>query len=308
MDEIKISVVIFDMHVPGMVELCRAAVEAATTNMDVEIAEAKTPEERIQKMREAKGEYILLLNSGVAIGEDALRTVCYLMDEQTDIGAVGFKMMDARGCFISESRRTKPSFWSFFCDKVGLSSLFPKSNLFNGHHYPLLGIGKKSKVDVVSDTCMMIRREALEKGGFPDCSSSKYDLGTILSLHILSAGYTNYYLPERVLTFLSRGSKKGKNTHKRLLIQTREESFEKIKAASINRMPGLDFVNLWDLDIERVMDSICRSNQMKNFTDIAFSFPDVRFEQMILLMDKMPNKKTAYHIYIKKSGLLISSK
>lgn len=35
-------------------------------------------------------------------------------------------------------------------------------------------------------------------------------------------------------------------------------------------MPELEHVNLWDLDEERVMDAICRRNQMKEFTDYAF--------------------------------------
>ena len=49
---------------------------------------------------------------------------------------------------------------------------------------------------------------------------------------------------------------------------------------------------------ERVMDAICRRNQMKRFTDLAFCYPDVRFEQMLLLMDKMVDKKINYHIVI----------
>ena len=42
-------------------------------------------------------------------------------------------------------------------------------------------------------------------------------------------------------------------------------------------MPELEHVNLWDLDGERVMDAICRRNQMKEFTDYAFCYPDARF-------------------------------
>ena len=67
----------------------------------------------------------------------------------------------------------------------------------------------------------------------------------------------------------------------------------------------LEFVNLWDLDVERVMDAICRKNQMKGFTDYAFCFPDARYEQMLLFMDKLVNKKAVYHIYTKKSGRLV---
>ena len=57
--------------------------------------------------------------------------------------------------------------------------------------------------------------------------------------------------------------------------------------------------------VERVMDAICRKNQMKGFTDYAFCFPDARYEQMLLFMDKLVNKKAVFHIYTKKSGRLV---
>lgn len=95
--------------------------------------------------------------------------------------------------------------------------------------------------------------------------------------------------------------------HSRILILCREDNFEEVKKACVKRMPGLEFVNLWDLDSERVMDAICRRNQMKGFTDYAFCFPDVRFEQMLLFMDTLVNKKAMFHIYTKKSGRLVSA-
>ncbi|GAB6394764.1 MAG: glycosyl transferase family 2 [Bacteroidales bacterium] len=100
--------------------------------------------------------------------------------------------------------------------------------------------------------------------------------------------------------------KEKKSKRRRLLILCREAHFETIKAIAVKRFPELEYVNLWDLDIERAMDAICRRNQMKAFTDIAFCYPDVRFEQMLLFMDTLVNKKTVYHIYNKVSGQLVS--
>lgn len=99
---------------------------------------------------------------------------------------------------------------------------------------------------------------------------------------------------------------KTKYKHKRVLVLCREENFETIKAACIKRMPELEYVNLWNLDEERVLDAICRRNQMKEFTDYAICYPDARFEQLLLLMDFMVSKKVTYHIYCKDSGQLIS--
>ena len=92
--------------------------------------------------------------------------------------------------------------------------------------------------------------------------------------------------------------RKPRAKHRRLLVLCREEEFEKVKAACVKRMPDLEYVNLWNLNEERVMDAICRRNPMKRFTDLVFCYPDVRFEQMLLLMDKVADKRINYHIVI----------
>lgn len=101
--------------------------------------------------------------------------------------------------------------------------------------------------------------------------------------------------------------KKGKRLkHRRMLILCPEDRFEELKKAGVKRIPELEYVNLWDLDTERVMDAICRRNQMKGFTDYMFYHPGVRFEQMLLFMDKLPNKKATFHIYCEESKQLIT--
>lgn len=100
--------------------------------------------------------------------------------------------------------------------------------------------------------------------------------------------------------------RRQKVAHRRVLILCREAQFDVVKKACVKQMPDLEFVNHWDLEEERVMDAINRKNQMKSFTDYAFCYPDVRFEQMILFMDKLVNKKTVCHVYHHESGVLIS--
>ena len=38
---------------------------------------------------------------------------------------------------------------------------------------------------------------------------------------------------------------------------------------------------------------------------LRFLLPHARYEQMLLFMDKLVNKKAVYHIYTKKSGRLV---
>ncbi len=102
------------------------------------------------------------------------------------------------------------------------------------------------------------------------------------------------------------GVKSTQLKHRRLLILCKEEHLAAVKAACTARMPELEHINHWNLSEERVMDAISRRNQMKKFTDYAFCFPDVRFEQMLRFMDTLVDKKVTYHIYSKESGQLIS--
>lgn len=128
--------------------------------------------------------------------------------------------------------------------------------------------------------------------------------GLLVSLLIRLAVLIRASLHVVLRPFMS--TKPRKVSRRRLLVLSGEESFETVKAACVKRIKKLEHVNHWNLDENRVMDSICRSNQMKGFTDIAFCYSDVRFEQLLLLMDKMPDKRITYHIYNKKSGVLVS--
>lgn len=100
-------------------------------------------------------------------------------------------------------------------------------------------------------------------------------------------------------------SGKGKKKT-RLLVLCDETHFETVKKACVATIPQPEFINHWNLNEERVLDAINRRNQMKGFTDIVFAYPDMRFEQMLLFMDVMPNKSMTYHIYNKHNERLIS--
>jgi GT2 family glycosyltransferase len=388
-EDIKVSVVIVNYNVKFFLEQCLLSVRAATAGMDAEVfvVDNHSSDDSIeylrpkfpgvtfignkdnpgfavannQAIRLCRGEYVLLLNPDTIIGEESIRTLCFFLDEHTDAGGIGVKMMDGHGVFLPESKRNFPSPWVSFCKIFGLSRLFPRSKVFARYSLPYLNPNKQHKVNVLAGAFMMIRHEALDKAGLLDEAFFMYGEDIDLSYRLVLGGYANYYIPERILHYKGESTKRDdisfvtnfygamrifykkyyprsgwlmsfliklaislkvlgailtrsvktkkkakKIKNRRVLVLCREANFEPVKAACIKCMPELEYVNLWDLDAERVMDAICRRNQMKSFTDIAFCYPDVRFEQMLLFMDTMVNKKTIYHIYNKESGQLVS--
>ncbi|MDH6357537.1 glycosyltransferase [Parabacteroides sp. PF5-9] len=331
MYETKLSILIFNYTSKPLLEQCLYAVQAATTGMDLELFiiddhssdEIKpfvtehfphiTPDDnqinftttKEDAIRQSQGEYILLLNSNTIIGEESLRTLCFFMDEHPKIGLLGSKLIDIHGVFRPESKQRFPSWLTAFCKKTGLVHLFPQSRSELSH----LNENKQHKVDVLPDTFLLIRHEAFDQTRRPEGELNYQEAHIEHCYRIMQAGYKNYYYPERILYFdpLSPPAKKKKKIkHRRLLILCEEDHFETIKAIAVKQMPELEYVNLWDLDVERVTDAICRRNQMKGFTDYVFCYPDARFEQMLLFMDKMVNKNSNYHFYNLKNKRFFS--
>lgn len=385
--ETKLSVVIVNYNVKYFLEQCLYSVRAAVAGMDAEVfvvdnnstdgsveyLRPKFPEVTFienkdnpgfakannQAIRQCSGEYVLLLNPDTVVGEESIRSLCFQMDEDPEIGAIGVKMLNGHGVFLAESKRSFPSPWVSFCKIFGLSGWFPNSRVFARYSLPYLSEDKPHKVEVLAGAFMLLRHEALDRVGLLDESFFMYGEDIDLSYRMVMGGYKNLYVPERILHYKGECTKKGDlkyikafygamlifykkyyphsgwlmriliqlavllkalwatlsrpfrreakpAKHRRLLVLCREEHFEEIKAACAKAMPNLEHINLWDLDVERVMDAICRKNQMKGFTDYAFCFPDARFEQMLLFMDTLVNKKAIHHIYVMKSGRLVS--
>ncbi len=234
MYETKLSVVIVNYNVKYFLEQCLCSVQAATTGFDVEIwvvDNASTdgsvdylrplfPNVKFienddnpgfakannQALRKCRGEYVLLLNPDTIVG-DSLRTLCCFMDEHPEAGGVGVKMINAHGVFLPESKRSFPSPRVSFCKLFGLSKLFPRSRRYASYSLPYLNENEQHSVEVLSGAFMLLRHEALDKIGLLDESFFMYGEDIDLSYRMILNGYTNYYLPERILHYKGESTK-----------------------------------------------------------------------------------------------------
>ena len=119
-----------------------------------------------QAIKQCVGEYVLLLNPDTVVEDMTFRKVIDFMDATPDAGAVGVKMLDGKGNFLPESKRSLPTPEVSFYKIFGLSKLFPKSKKFGKYHLSYLDKNKIHEVDVLSGAFMFIRREVLEKLDF----------------------------------------------------------------------------------------------------------------------------------------------
>ncbi|RYY62646.1 MAG: glycosyltransferase [Chitinophagaceae bacterium] len=141
----------------------------------------------------ATGKYILFLNPDTILPEDGLSKPLSFLEQQSDAGALGIRMLDGRGRFLRESKRAFPSPRTSLFKLAGLSRLFPRSPLFARYHLGHLRNDQNQQVDVLSGAYMMIRKEVLDRTGGFDESFFMYGEDIDLSYRIQLAGYKNYY-------------------------------------------------------------------------------------------------------------------
>jgi GT2 family glycosyltransferase len=163
-----------------------------------------------QAMRQAKGEYFLILNPDTIIQEDFLRVMKAFMDAHPECGASGGKILDPDGAFSPTCRRAFPrpsvAMWRI----LGLSHLFPKSKIFGQYNLTFLDENQITEVDALSGSCMVVRRDAIlptendsntndiqpKAAGLFDESFFMYGEDLDWCYRIQQAGWKIFYTPE----------------------------------------------------------------------------------------------------------------
>jgi O-antigen biosynthesis protein len=234
----KISIIIVNYNVKYFLEQCLQSVHKAIQNMDaevfvvdnnsvdrsVEMVAEKFPWVKLiankentgfsvannQAMRIATGEYFLLLNPDTIVEEDTFEKSVAFMDKTPNAGGLGVKMVDGKGKFLPESKRSLPTPAVAFYKIFGLSSIFPKSKRFGAYHLGHLPEDETNEADILAGAYMLMRKKALDKVGLLDETFFMYGEDIDLSYRLIKGGYKNYYFPEtRIIHYKGESTKKG---------------------------------------------------------------------------------------------------
>ena len=146
-------------------------------------------------LRQVAGEYALLINTDTIVRRDALRTMVEFLDAHPGAGACGCKILDPDGTLQLDSRRGFPTPLAAFCKMSGLSRLFPKHPLIAHYHMTYLDPEQTAEVEVLSGSCMMVRKAAMDQVGLLDEDYFMYgeDIDWCYRFH--QAGWKIYYVP-----------------------------------------------------------------------------------------------------------------
>jgi GT2 family glycosyltransferase len=146
-------------------------------------------------VKQAKGEYICILNPDTVVAEDTFTKIfnSQFTIHNSQLGIIGCKLIDGTGNFLPESKRGVPTPWVAFTKIFGL---YKVSNLFGKYYAQHLAENESGKVDILVGAFMVMKRELYtEIGGF-DENCFMYSDDIDLSYMALKKGKSNYYFHE----------------------------------------------------------------------------------------------------------------
>ena len=118
-----------------------------------------------QAIKEAKGEFTLIINPDTLVSEDTFTVLIEHMKQNPKCGAAGCKILNPDGSFAPESKRSVPTIWAALTKLLGLHSIFPKSRLFGQYYLTWLSENQQAEINVLSGSFMFWRTELLQQMG-----------------------------------------------------------------------------------------------------------------------------------------------
>ncbi len=162
-------------------------------------------------LRRARGRYLVLLNPDTITRENTFVTLVDFLEKHPRTGMVGCKVLNPDGTLQLACRRSYPTPWVAVTRLTGLSYLFPNSRLFGRYNLTYLPENEVSRVDAISGSFMMIRREAFEQVGLLDEDFFLYGEDLDWCLRTTEAGWDIHYVPHtQIVHFKGESSKRSR--------------------------------------------------------------------------------------------------
>jgi len=212
---VQLSVIIVNYNVSQFLQLCLDSVFDTIKNIEAEIivvdnasvddscamVKERYPNVRLiantenvgfskannQGVREAKGDYVCILNPDVVLSEETFERLFQFIAEkkESSIGAIGIQLIDGAGKFLPESKRNLPK------PSIALNKLFGKGQSYYANY---LDRSDNGPVEILVGAFMFIEKAIYTQVGGFDERYFMYGEDIDLSYSIYKAGYENYYM------------------------------------------------------------------------------------------------------------------
>jgi GT2 family glycosyltransferase len=161
-------------------------------------------------IHESSSDKILLLNPDTIVFSSSLIACLRVLENESETGAVGIRMMDACGNYLPESKRGVPTPWRSFSKLSGLWRLGPDSKFLAGYYWGGLKNKSKGNVEILSGAFLMFDQAKLGADFLLDESFFMFGEDIDFSYRILQKGFKNKYLGD-VFIIHFKGESSDKN-------------------------------------------------------------------------------------------------
>jgi GT2 family glycosyltransferase len=146
-------------------------------------------------IRQARGEYLALVNSDVHLLDDCIGTLVAYCESDRKAGIIGPKIIGRDG-LLQASCRGFPRLWNTLCRALALDAVFPRSSWFNGYLLRHQDHGSRMPADILSGCFWLVRREALDAVGLLDEGFFIYGEDMDWCKRFWQSGWTAMFVPE----------------------------------------------------------------------------------------------------------------
>ena len=147
-----------------------------------------------QGIEQSQGNVILFLNPDTILSEDTLSISYERLVKEEGLGALGVRMVDGRGQFLLESKRSFPTPLNALLKLTGLDRT--KYRLGTPYNLNHLDENQEHYIDVLCGAFLMVKRGVIDLVNGFDEDFFMYGEDIDLSLRIKKAGYKILYFPD----------------------------------------------------------------------------------------------------------------
>ena len=160
-------------------------------------------------LREVQGRFVLLLNTDTIVRRNTFECLVHFMEQNPQAGAVGCKILNPDGTLQLDSRRGFPTPVAAFCKMSGLSRFLPDHPTIARYNMTFLDPEQPAEVDVLSGSCMLVRKEAMDEVGLLDEDYFMYGEDIDWCYRIHRAGWKIFYIPDTEIVHFRGESGRG---------------------------------------------------------------------------------------------------
>jgi len=160
----------------------------------------------------SKGDFILLLNSDTVVVGQTIETTLNYIKKNTDVGAIGCKVVLSDGTLDKACRRSFPKPKNSFYRLFGLTRLFPNNKKFNEYNLSYLDDNGVYEVDSLMGAFMLVKKTAIHQVGLLDEDFFMYGEDIDWCYRIKEANWKIIYYGKSKITHYKGASSKKKKS------------------------------------------------------------------------------------------------